>query len=385
MKKFSVNLITNSIIKVIGKGPHSLHEPVLGKKEIEYVSKSIKSNFVSTKGKFVEKFENEIKKFTKSNFVVSTINCTQALFLSLKVLGVKKDDEVLVPALTFVGTVNAISYLGAEPHFIDSTISNLGVDSKKLEIYLMKHTKIKNNKCINKKTGKVIKAIIPVHVFGHACDIEKIVKIARKYKFEVIEDAAECLGSFFKRKHLGTFGKIGCLSFNGNKIITTGGGGAILINNKKIYKKIKHLATTAKLKHSWEYDHDQIGFNFRMPSINAALGFAQLRQIKKFIKSKRNLFLRYQKSFEKVEGVKIFKDNKFEKSNYWLQTLILNTRFKKYKNKILKENFKKKIYLRPAWKLISNLKPYQRKQKMSLSGAKEIYDKVINLPSSQYL
>jgi len=385
MEKFSVNLITKSIVKVIGKGTHNLHEPVLGKKEIEYVSKSIKSNFVSTKGKFVEKFENEIKRFTKSNFVVSTINCTQALFLSLKVLGVKKDDEVLVPALTFVGTVNAISYVGAEPHFIDSTISNFGVDSKKLELYLNKHAKIRDNQCINKKTGRVIKAIIPVHVFGHACEIEKIVKIAKKYKLDVIEDAAECLGSFLKQKHLGTFGKIGCLSFNGNKIITTGGGGAILTNNKKIYKKIKHLATTAKLNHSWEYDHDEIGFNLRMPSINAALGSAQLSQIKKFVKSKRNLFLRYEKSFKDIEGIKIFRENKLEKSNYWLQTLILSKRLKKYKNKILKENFKKKIFLRPAWKLISNLKPYRKKQKMNLTGAKEIYERVINLPSSQYL
>ncbi len=385
MEKFSVNLITKSIVKVIGKGTHNLHEPVLGKKEIEYVSKSIKSNFVSTKGKFVEKFENEIKRFTKSNFVVSTINCTQALFLSLKVLGVKKDDEVLVPALTFVGTVNAISYVGAEPHFIDSTISNFGVDSKKLELYLNKHAKIRDNQCINKKTGRVIKAIIPVHVFGHACEIEKIVKIAKKYKLDVIEDAAECLGSFLKQKHLGTFGKIGCLSFNGNKIITTGGGGAILTNNKKIYKKIKHLATTAKLNHPWEYDHDEIGFNLRMPSINAALGSAQLSQIKKFVKSKRNLFLRYEKSFKDIEGIKIFRENKLEKSNYWLQTLILSKRLKKYKNKILKENFKKKIFLRPAWKLISNLKPYRKKQKMNLTGAKEIYERVINLPSSQYL
>ena len=385
MKKFSVNLITKSIVKVIGKGTHNLHEPVLGKKEIEYVTKSIKSNFVSTKGKFVEKFENEIKRFTKSNFVVSTINCTQALFLSLKVLGVKKGDEVLVPALTFVGTVNAISYVGAEPHFIDSTISNFGVDSKKLELYLNKHAKIKNNHCINKKTGRVIKAIIPVHVFGHACEIEKIVKIAKKYKLDVIEDAAECLGSSLKQKHLGTFGKIGCLSFNGNKIITTGGGGAILTNNKKIYKKIKHLATTAKLNHSWEYDHDEIGFNLRMPSINAALGSAQLSQIKKFVKSKRNLFLRYEKSFKDIEGIKIFRDNKLEKSNYWLQTLILSERLKKYKKKIHKENFKKKIFLRPAWKLISDLKPYRKKQKMNLAGAKEIYERVINLPSSQYL
>ena len=385
MKKFSVNIITKAIMKVVGNGPHYLHEPVLGKKEVQFVSKSIKSNFVSTKGKFVKKFENEIKRFTKSNFVVATINCTQALFLSLKVLGVKKDDEVLVPALTFIGTVNAISYLGAEPHFIDSTISNFGVDCKKLELYLSKNVKIKNNQCINKKTGKVIKAIVPVHVFGHACEIEKILKIAKKYKLEIIEDAAECLGSFFKQKHLGTFGKIGCLSFNVNKIITTGGGGAILTNNKKIYKKIKHLSTTAKLDHSWEYDHDEIGFNFRMPAINAALGSAQLTQIKKFVQSKRNLFLRYNKSFKGINGIKIFRDNKFEKSNYWLQTLILNTRYKKYKNKILRQNLKKRIYLRPAWKLISNLKPYQKKQKMNLSGAKEIYERVINLPSSQYL
>ena len=385
MKNFSVKLISKLITNVIGKGPHHLHEPKLGKKEIQLVCKSIKSNFVSTKGKFVNIFENKLKKFTKAKYVLSTINCTNAIYLSLKVLGVKRNDEVLVPALTFIGTVNPISYLGAEPHFIDSNISNFGIDCDKLETYLKSKVKIINNRCINQDTGRIIKALIAVHVFGHACDIEKIIKLAKKYKLEVVEDAAEGLGSFFKKKHLGTFGKIGCLSFNGNKIITTGGGGAILTNEKKIFMKLKHLSTTAKLDHRWEFNHDDVGYNLRLPNINAALGCAQLERIKKLIKLKRNLFLRYNQKFKNIKGIKIFKDNKFEKSNYWLQTLILDKKLKRYKLNILKENYKKKIFLRPAWKLISQSKPYIKKQKMNLSGSTEIYERILNLPSSSFL
>ncbi len=385
MENFSIPLIIRSIKKLLGEGPHFLHEPSMGKKEIKYISETIKKNFVSTKGIYVQKFEKKIKNYTKANHVTSTINGTQAIFIALKALGIKQNEEVLVPALTFVGTVNAISYLGAEPHFIDSNIKDFGIDCRKLENYLKKIVIFKKNKSINKKTGRAIRAIIPVHVFGHPCDIEFILRLAKKYKLKIVEDAAECLGSFYKNKHLGTFGDAGCLSFNGNKIITTGGGGAVLSKNKNLNKKIRHLISTAKVQHKWEYIHNEVGYNLRLPSLNAALGLAQISKINFFLKQKRKLFLKYNNIFDKIGGVKLFKENKFSKSNYWLQTIILDYKNIHLKNKLLKSGYSRKIFMRPAWKLISELNPYKNKQKMNLNGARDIYKRVINLPSSQKL
>ena len=385
MENFSINKTVKLLQNLLGKGSHSLHEPSMGKEEIRLVSNTIKKNFVSTKGIYVKDFEDKIQRYTKSKYATSTINGTYAIFIALKVLGVKPNDEVLVPSLTFIGTVNAISYLGAKPHFVDSNIQDFGIDCKKLENYLSKISVIKKNRIINKKTGKIIKAIIPVHVFGHPCDIENIIKLSKKFKLKVVEDAAECVGSFYKKKHLGTFGDLGCLSFNGNKIITTGGGGAILSKSKKLNDKIRHLITTAKVNHKWEYIHDKIGYNLRLPSLNAALGIAQMKKINKFLRSKRKLFLEYSKIFKNIDGVKIFKEKKNSRSNYWLQTLIFEKNFNHIKNKLIKAGYQKKIYMRPVWRLISELKPYRNYQKMDLSGAKSIYKNAINLPSSQKL
>ncbi len=385
MRALSAKNVVNAIRSVLGKGAHQLHEPLLKGKEIIFVSDTIKRNFVSTAGEYVNRFEKAVKKFSKSNHAIAVVNGTQAIFVSLKVLGVRKDDEVLVPALTFVGTVNAISYIGAHPHFIDSSWENFGVNCDKLEKYLSKNAQIIGNRCINKSTGKVIKAIVPVHIFGHPCDIEKVIKISKKFKLAVVEDAAEALGSFHKKKHLGTFGDIGCFSFNGNKIITTGGGGMIITNQAKLAKKIKHLTTTAKLKHKWEYIHDEVGYNFRMPSINAALGLAQLLKLRTFLKAKRKLFYKYMKVLKDINGISLFKEPKNAKSNYWLQTLILDKKNSKFKNKILKEFHKKKVFSRPTWQLISDLKPYRNNQKMDLSIARDIYKRSINIPSSQKL
>lgn len=383
MQKISIKLIYNSIKKTIGKGSHRLHEPSFSGSEINYLNKTIKNSFVSSAGIYGEKFEKKIKKLTKAKYAIAVVNGTQGLFISMQAAGIKKNQEILVPSLTFVGTVNAICHAGAEPHFVDSNIKDFGIDCNKLEIYLEKIVKKKGNKCINKKTGKVISGIIPVHIFGHACNIEKILKIAKKYKLKIIEDAAEAVGSFYKKKHLGTFGDVGCLSFNGNKIITTGGGGAVITNNKKLANKIKHLANTAKIKHKWEYIHDEIGYNLRLPSLNAALGLAQIEKINTFLKAKRKLFYKYSKNFSKLAGVSIFREGKNLKSNYWLQTLILDKKYKNIKNQLLNYCYKKKIYLRPTWKLISSLKPYRNMQKMDLSGARDIAERVINLPSSQ--
>ena len=385
MKKISANLVVESIQKVIGKGPHQLHEPLFFGKEMNYLKNTIKQNLVSSTGEYVNKFEKKIKEYTKAKFAIAVVNGTQAIYISLKACGVKKDEEVLVPALTFVGTVNAISYLGAKPHFVDSQIKNFGINCLKLENYLNKISKLRGNKCINKLTGKVIKAIIPVHVFGHPCDIQNIIKIAKKFNLIVVEDAAEALGSFYKKKHLGTFGDTGCISFNGNKIITTGGGGMVVTNKKILAKKIKHLTTTAKIKHKWEYIHDEIGYNFRMPNLNAALGLAQLEKIHIFLKAKRTLFKKYFNVFNKMKGISLYKESNNANSNYWLQTLILHKNNVNLKDKILKESHKKLIYALPVWRLISELEPYKKNQKMNLSGAKEIYNKIINLPSSQSL
>ncbi len=385
MKKISANLVVESIQKVIGKGPHQLHEPLFFGKEMNYLKNTIKQNLVSSTGEYVNKFEKKIKEYTKAKFAIAVVNGTQAIYISLKACGVKKDEEVLVPALTFVGTVNAISYLGAKPHFVDSQIKNFGINCLKLENYLNKISKLRGTKCINKLTGKVIKAIVPVHVFGHPCDIQNIIEIAKKFNLMVVEDAAEALGSFYKKKHLGTFGDTGCISFNGNKIITTGGGGMVITNKKILAKKIKHLTTTAKIKHKWEYIHDEIGYNFRMPNLNAALGLAQLEKIHIFLKAKRALFKKYFNVFNKMKGISLYKESNNANSNYWLQTLILHKNNVNLKDKILKESHKKLIYARPVWRLISELEPYKKNQKMNLSGAKEIYNKIINLPSSQSL
>ena len=385
MHKISAKLIHSLIEKTVGKGSHYLHEPSFSVKEIRYINNTIKKNSVSSSGIYGDKFEKKIKRYTKAKHVIAVINGTQGLFISMQALGIKRNQEVLVPALTFVGTVNAISYTGAEPHFVDSKIEDLGIDCKKLEIYLKKISKIKKNKCINKKTGRVISGIIPVHIFGHSCDIENIIKIAKKFRLKIIEDAAEAVGSFYKKKHLGTFGDVGCLSFNGNKIITTGGGGAVITNKKNLAKKIRYLSSTAKVKHKWEYIHDDIGYNFKMPSLNAALGLAQISKIDIFLKAKRRLFNKYSKNLKQLIGVSIFQEGKNLKSNYWLQTLILDKRYKYLKDELLNYCYKKKIFLRPTWKLISSLKPYKKTQKMDLSGAKDIADRVINLPSSQSL
>ena len=375
-------LIINIIKKILGKGHHSLHEPYFCRNEWKYVKKTLDDNYVSSIGSFVDKFEDQIKKFTKSKYAVSVVNGTEALHLSLVACGVKNNDEVFVPTITFAGTANAITYAGAVPHFVDSELETLGIDPSKLEKYLEKITIKKGKFYFNKKTKKRIKAIMPVHIFGNICKIDKILKIAKKYNLIVIEDAAEALGSFFKNKHAGNFGLIGCLSFNGNKILTTGGGGAIITNSKLLAKKIKHLSTTAKINHRWEYVHDSVGYNLRMPNLNAALGSAQIENLNKFLESKRKLFLRYSSAFSKVEDVRLIKNPKFSISNNWLNTIFIKNSSIKKRNKVLSLAHKNQIFLRPTWKPLHQLKHFRSMPKMNLENAKKIYSSCINLPSS---
>jgi aminotransferase in exopolysaccharide biosynthesis len=374
--------IVNIIKKIIGKGPHALHEPYFFGNEWKYVKKTIDDNYVSSIGSFVSKFENQIKKFTKSKYAIPVVNGTEALHLSLVACEVKSNDEVLVPTITFVGTANAIIYSGAVPHFIDSEFETLGVNPIKLEKYLEKITIKKGEFYFNKKTKKRIKAIIPVHIFGNICQIDKILKIAKRYNLIVIEDAAEALGSFFKNKHSGTFGLVGCFSFNGNKILTTGGGGAIITNNKLLAKKIKHLSITAKINHRWEYIHDDVGYNFRMPNLNAALGSAQIENLNKFLKSKRRLFLRYRNEFSKVNDIKLINNPQFSKSNNWLNTIFIKNSSIKKRNQVLSFAQKNQIFLRPVWKPLHTLKHLNKMPRMNLDDAIKIYKSCINLPSS---
>ena len=374
--------IVNIIKKILGNGQHSLHEPYFFGNEWSYVKKTLDENYVSSIGSFVNKFEDQIKTFTKSNYAISVVNGTEALHLSLVACGINSNDEVLVPAITFAGTANAIIYSGATPHFIDSEFETLGVDPYKLEKYLNKITIKKGKFYFNKKTKKRIKAIIPVHIFGNICQIDKILQIAKKYNLVVIEDAAEALGSFYKNKHAGTFGSVGCFSFNGNKILTTGGGGAIITNNRLLAKKLKHLSTTAKINHRWEYIHDAVGYNFRMPNINAALGSAQIENLNKFLRSKRKLFLRYCEEFLNLNEIRLIKNPKFSKSNNWLNTIFIKKSSIKKRNKVLSLAQKNKIFLRPIWKPLHTLKHFKKMPKMNLDAAKKIYESCVNLPSS---
>ena len=379
------NIIIKKIKSIIGKKKsYPLHEPFFIGNEKKYLLTALKKNYVSSigGGKFIDQFEKKIKNFTKAKYCILVINGTEALHLSLIALGVKNNDEVLLPSLTFSGTANAIVYCNAIPHFVDSELETLGIDPTKLDNYLEKISIIKNNECYNKNTNRRIRAIIAVHVFGNVCKIDEILKVANKYKLKLLEDSAESLGSFFHNKHTGIFGDIGCISFNGNKIITTGGGGAIITNDKLIAQNIRHLSSTAKIKHQWEYIHDKVGYNFRMPNLNAALGLAQIENLNKFLKFKRRLFSRYYNEFKKVRGIKFITEQKFSKSNYWLNTIFINNSTIKIRNKILRLGHKNKIFLRPAWKPLHTLKHFKKMPKMNLTQAMQIYKSCINLPSS---
>ena len=389
MKKYNYKIISNkireSIKNVIYLEKAGLSEPNFDEQDISFLSKAISSSFVSTSGKEINLFEEQVSKFTKSKYAVAVVNGTSALHLSLKILGTKINDEIIMPSMTFIATANAISYCNAIPHFVEIEPANLGIDPGKLEKYLQSTTKIKNGNCINIKTKRIIRGIVPVHMFGHPSKIEEIIKVAQKFNLFVLEDAAEALGSFYKGKHLGTFSNMGILSFNGNKIITTGGGGIILTNNKKLWKKAYHLSKTSKVNHQFEFIHDQIGYNYRMPNLNAALGLSQLKKLNKNIKKRRSLFKKYFKEFKNNNFANIYEEPKFSKSNYWLQTLLLNENSKNYKNLILELLNKSGYSCRPAWSLIHKLKIYKNSPKMKLNITEDIYEKIINIPSSSFL
>ena len=356
-----------------------LHEPKFIGNEKKYLNKCIDTTFVSSVGKFVDKFEKKIAQFTKAKYAVATTNGTSSLHIALILAQVENNDEVITQPLNFVASCNAINYCGAKPIFIDVDKDTMGLSPSSLKLFLKKNTIVKDNKCINKKTKRIIKACIPMHTYGHPCQIDKIKKILDHYCIFLIEDAAESLGSFYKGKHTGTFGKLGVLSFNGNKIITSGGGGCIITNDKMLAKKAKHLTTTAKIPHKWNFDHDKIGYNYRMPNINAALLLAQLENLNYFLKNKRILAKRYEVFFKNSDYV-FFKEPKNCKSNYWLNSIILKN--KNIRDHFLKKTNSKRIITRPIWKLMNKLPMFKNSQCGDLKNSNWLFERVVNIPSS---
>jgi perosamine synthetase len=377
--------VVTAIHAVVGTGPVALHEPNFAGNEWLYLKECLDSTYVSSVGKFVDRFEFDLAAFTGARHAVALVNGTAALHIALKLAGVKADDEVLIPALTFVATANAVVYCGAVPHFVDSEHRTLGVDAARLRDYLEGHTEQHGGRCINRKTGRVIRVMVPMHTFGHPVDLEGLLAVAHDFNLTLVEDAAESLGSYYHGQHTGTFGLMGTLSFNGNKTITTGGGGAILTNNAELARHAKHLITTAKLAHAWEYRHDEIGYNYRMPNLNAALGCAQLEQLPAKLDAKKALFQRYQAAFAPLTGLRLVAEPEHCQSNYWLQALLLDTGQANQRDAILKATNDAGFMTRPAWVLMQELTPFKDCPRMELAGALSLAQRLINIPSSSGL
>jgi aminotransferase in exopolysaccharide biosynthesis len=377
--------VVAAIRAVLGPGPAVLHEPGFTGNEWRYLKECLDSTFVSSVGKFVDRFELDLAKFTGTKHAVAVVNGTAALHITLKLVGVQANDEVLIPALTFVATANAVTYCGATPHFVDSEARTLGVDAAKLRDYLASHTEQRAGQCVNRASGQVIRALVPMHTFGHPVDLDGLLALARDFNIALVEDAAESLGSTYHGQHTGTFGLLGTLSFNGNKTITTGGGGAILTNDAALARHAKHLTTTAKLPHAWEYRHDEIGYNYRLPNLNAALGCAQLEQLPAMLAAKRELFARYQTAFATVQGVKLMAEPEQCQSNYWLQTLLLDVDQVGQRDLVLAATNAATYMTRPAWILMYDLAPFKDCPRMDLATAQSLSQRLINIPSSSGL
>ncbi|TCP22911.1 perosamine synthetase [Tenacibaculum skagerrakense] len=356
-----------------------LHAPVFVGNEKKYLNECIDSTFVSSVGKFVDLFEKKVAEYTKSKHAIVCVNGTNALHLSLLVAGVKSGDEVLTQPLTFIATTNGILYSNAIPVFIDVDLDTMGLSPLALKDFLEKNTVQRNGECYNKVTNNRIKACMPMHTFGHACRIDEIAEICEAYNIELVEDAAEGMGSFYKEKHLGTFGRIAAISFNGNKIMTTGGGGIILTDDDELATKAKHLSTQAKVPHQWEYVHDNIGFNYRMPNINAALGLAQLEKLDFFLENKRVLGESYMNFFENKE-VTFFKEREEERCNFWLNAILFNNRNER--DAFLKESNEAGVMTRPIWQLMNKLPMFENNFKGPLTNSEWLEDRVVNIPSS---
>jgi perosamine synthetase len=377
--------IVAAIRATVGDGPVALHEPRFAGNEWTYLKECLDSTFVSSVGVFVDRFEADLAAFTGAKYAVAVANGTAALQIALQLAGVRAADEVLVPALTFVATSNAVAYCGAVPHFVDSEERTLGVDTAALREHLTGTTEIRANTCVNRRTGRAIRAIVPMHVFGHPVDLDGLLALARDFRLTVVEDAAESLGSSYHGRHTGTFGLLGTLSFNGNKTITTGGGGAILTDDPHLARRAKHLTTTAKVAHRWDFEHDELGYNYRLPNLNAALGCAQLEQLPALLAAKRRLHHRYSEAFARVDGAYLMSEPDGCCSNYWLQTLILTSAMSGERDAVLTATNDAGLMTRPIWVLNHRLPMYRASPRMSLATAESLEQRVVNIPSSAQL
>lgn len=357
-----------------------LSEPKFIGNEKKYLNECIDTTFVSSVGEFVDRFENDMTIYTGARKAVVCVNGTNALHLALTLVGVKRDDEVITQALTFVATCNAISYIGAHPVFIDVDKSTMGLSPDALKTWLADNAEIRNGQCYNKTTGRRIKACVPMHTFGHPVRIEDVASVCADWQIELVEDAAESVGSKYKGIHTGLFGKVGTLSFNGNKTITTGGGGMLLFMDEKLGESAKHLTTQAKMPHRWEFKHNHIGYNYRMPNINAALGCAQLEHLDEFINNKRVTAAAYAEFFKNMGDIDFFTEPKDCFSNYWLNVAILKDR--DAQQNFLQETNDNGVMTRPIWELMNRLPMFDRCQHDSLENTSWFADRVVNIPSS---
>lgn len=356
-----------------------LHAPFFGGNEKTYLSDTIDSTFVSSVGAFVNRFEEMMAAFTGAGFAVATTNGTSALHLALAAAGVRSGDEVITQPLSFVATANAVSYCSATPVFIDVDRDTMGMSPEALKDFLKKNTQLKNGICVNRHTGRKIAACVPMHTYGFPCRIDEIAIVCHEYNIPLVEDCAESLGSFYKGKHTGNFGMMGTFSFNGNKIITCGGGGAVITSDEVLAKRLKHLSTTAKLPHSWAFSHDETGFNYRMPNLNAALACAQLEQLPQIILNKKNLAETYRSFFENSE-IRFVIPIKESHPNFWLNTLIFPD--KKQRDHFLETSLQAAVMTRPAWDLLSSLPMFRDCWQQDLSHAAWLEERVVNIPSS---
>ncbi|SLM30962.1 putative aminotransferase [Desulfamplus magnetovallimortis] len=403
----SVNNKSNQLIQAIesvisnNTRPVPLHEPSIGKKEVESVSIAAQSGWVSYLSNDVDRFEAVLAEITGIPYVVAMNSGTAALHLALILAGVGPGDEVLMPSLTFVATANAVYHAGAIPHFIDIEQETLGISPDILEAHLLKIAKPnKKIPIINKLTGRRIAAIVPVHIFGHPPKMDELSEITNRYAIPMVEDSAEALGSYFNNKHAGSYGIISTLSFNGNKIVTTGGGGALMTHNRNLAELARHLSSTAKIPHPWKFDHDEVAFNYRMPGINAALGIPQLERVDLLLKQKRNLFQCYHKAFQDISWMKLFTEPRNAKSNFWLNAIILKNdgenikeRYKRnideenlsLRDAILEKSIAAGIHMRPAWTPMHKLPMFSHCQKSDLHITESLEKRIICLPSSPKL
>lgn len=374
------NEITEHIRKLFaGQETVPLHAPCFAGNEKEYLAQCIDSTYVSSVGPFVDRFEKEMALYTGARRAVVCVNGTNALHMALMLAGVERDDEVLTQPLTFIATCNAITYCGAHPVFIDVDRDTLGLSPAKMEAWIERNAEPRDDGLYNKRTRRRVKACVPMHTFGHPARLDELARLCRQYRLELVEDAAESIGSLYKGRHTGTFGRVGVLSFNGNKTITTGGGGMLLFDDNALADRAKHLTTQAKVPHRWEFVHDEVGYNYRMPNINAALGCAQLETLPLFLRKKRELALEYRLYFDSI-GIPFVTESKETRSNYWLNAIILPDRSRR--DDFLEYTNDHGVQTRPVWELMNRLDLFRNCEHDNLDNAEWLADRVVNIPSS---